>query len=276
MKSNKSIWIPYADVMGALVLLFILLIVFFAVNNEEEQVAIIADNQSDTSWPVSSLILDLYDELNASTAAEESSIDIQSDNQTDILVPVSVLVFDLYKELNASVADKYDDWGIRLLDDLTITFENPVVLFQQDSYIIKREFKNILDEWAPVYFSIVTKDKYKDIVKEVKIEGHTARRSLVYNSYIRTVELSQHRARVILEYIMQTSYFRALSLVEQKRLEYMVSANGFGYGRAIDDDYVPVIISGNDISHKSRRVVFKVIINSAEDDLLAHVKNNSY
>ncbi|MBE8182363.1 MAG: OmpA family protein [Candidatus Portiera sp.] len=236
MKTNRAIWIPYADVMAALVLLFALLIIFFALKDEEEKIP---------------------------------SVD---NNKTDILVPVSILVLDLYKELNASVENKYDKWGIRLLDDLTITFENPVVLFEQDSYLIKQEFEDILDQWAPVYFSIVTKDKYRNVVKEIKIEGHTARKSPVHNSYIRTVELSQHRARSILDYIMQTSYFKSLPLSGQKRLEYMVSANGFGYGRAIDDEYIPVIVSGNPISHKSRRVLFKIIIHSAGEDIVAHIK----
>lgn len=239
MKSRRAIWIPYADVMAALVLVFILLIIFFAINNEESEAS------------------------------------LGSANQSDLMVPVSTLVLELYSELDRSVVNKYDEWGIRLLDDLTITFENPVVLFEQDSHLIKQEFQNILDEWTPVYFSIVAKDKYRNIIKEVKIEGHTARKSPVHNSYIRTVELSQHRARSILDYIMRTSYFQSLPLYEQNRLEYMVSANGFGYGRAIDDDYVPVIVSGKPVSHKSRRVLFKVIIHGAEEDIVAHIKRIS-
>ena len=280
MKGRRSIWIPYADAMAALALIFLLIIIFFAINQKETQALLDKEQKSDL------LIAGLHNELKKSVGKVEEydllinnlyyrlnkSVDEEEDS--GIVVPFSLLIVDLYEELDKSIANKYDEWGIRLLSDLTITFENPVVLFGQDSYLIKQEFKNILDEWAPVYFSIITKEKYRHIIKEVKIEGHTARKSPAYSSYIRTIELSQHRARSILDYIMQTSYFQALSLSEQKRLEYIVSANGFGYGRAIDDDYVPVIDSGNSISHKSRRVLFKIVIDNAED-VVNYVKGSS-
>ena len=197
---------------------------------------------------------------------------MESPDDSELLIPISVLIIDLYKELHKSVADKKEKWGINLLDDLTITFENPVVLFEQDSYVIKKGFKDILDEWSPEYFSIVTKNKYRTLIKEIKIEGHTARVSPRYNTYIRTIELSQHRARSILEHIMATPYFQRLSSPEQTRLQYMVSANGFGYGRAIDDNYEPVIVSGKPISHKSRRVQFKIVISEAEDSIAELIK----
>ena len=229
-KKTENIWVPLADLMTALMLIFLLIVV---------------------------LILNLIPPLDSITKSELEKFELIFD--------------DLYQELNNAFLERQDEWGIRISKDLTIAFENTNILFDQDSSIIKEEFKLILDEFIPLYLSIVTKEKYKDKVKEIKIEGHTADASLVHNTYIRTVELSQNRSRSILEYILLSGYASNLSTTKKEELIFLLNANGYGYGRAIDSSRKYVYESSNPISPLSRRVEFKITTNSEE--LVETLKN---
>ena len=194
-KKNENIWIPFADTMTALMLIFLLIVVLiFSIIPQED--------------------------LSSQVKLEEFEI----------------VLDELYEDLSAAFADKNEEWGVRVLEDLTIKFENPNILFDRDSALIKNEFKQILNEFTPTYLSIVSKKKYIDKIREIKIEGHTAAKSSTYNTYIKTIDLSQDRAREILSYIRETPYFKKLTSSEKERLTFLLSANGFGYGRAIGDD----------------------------------------
>ncbi len=220
---NQNIWVPFADNMTALMVIFLLIVV---------------------------LIL---------------SIIPQEDLDADIkLEQFEIILDDLYEELNTAFANKHDEWGVRVLEDLTVKFENPNILFDQDANLIKNEFKNILNEFIPIYLSIINKEKYKDKLKEVKIEGHTANISPIHNTYIKTIRLSQDRAREILNYIFQSAYFNSLPQTDQERMIFLLSANGFGHGRTIDNNGAFVYNSGSNVSQNSRRVEFKIITNSDE------------
>ena len=220
---NQNIWIPFADIMTALMLIFLLIVVLIF------------------------------------------STVLQKGSPTEItLKEFEVVLDDLYDELHIAFADKRDEWGVRISDDLTIKFENPQILFDQDSSVIKEEFKVILDEFVPTYLSIVNKEKYHEKIKEIKIEGHTASPTPAYSTYIETVTLSQNRARNILEYILEHSYFKSLTESSQKRITFLLSANGFGHGRAIDSNNRFVYNTGKLVSPNSRRVEFRIVTNSDE------------
>ena len=220
---NQNIWIPFADTMTALMLIFLLIVV---------------------------LILSVVPREDLSTEVQLEEFEIVLD--------------DLYEELSVAFANRRDEWGVRVLEDLTIKFENPNILFDQDSAAIKDEFKEILNDFIPTYLKIVTKEKYEETVKEIKIEGHTANISPIHNTYIKTVQLSQERAREILEYILYHEHFNALLKEEQERITFLLSANGFGYGRAIDGAGEFVYTTKEPISQNSRRVEFRIVTNSDE------------
>lgn len=222
---NQSIWIPFADSMTALMLIFLLIVV-----------------------------------LMFSLVSQKSQNDVSI---TEVkLEEFETVLNELYQELNIAFQDKHDEWGVRVLEDLTIKFENPNILFDKDSSVIKNEFKIILNEFIPKYLSIVRKKKYEGAVQEIKIEGHTAAVSEVNDTYIKTVRLSQDRARYILEYILQGQYFINLTKREQDNIIFLLSANGFGYGRAIGYSGRFVYNTGESISPDSRRVEFKIVTNS--------------
>lgn len=222
---NQNIWIPFADSMTALMLIFLLIVVLmFSIVSQTLQ--------------------------NDVSVTDEKLEEFEN------------TLNELYQELDTAFQDKHDEWGVRVLEDLTVKFENPNILFDRDSAVIKNEFKSILDAFIPTYLSIISKKKYEGEIQEVKIEGHTAAVSSVYDTYIKTVGLSQDRARYILEYILQGQYFTNLTEKEQKKIIFLLSANGFGYGRAIDHIGKFVYNTREPISHSSRRVEFKIVTNS--------------
>ena len=222
-KKNENIWIPFADLMTSLMLIFLLIVVLIFSIIPQEDIT----------------------------------------NKVELESYKSVLD-DLYKELNNAFTHKQEEWGIRVLQDLTIKFENPDILFDRDSPLIKEDFKSILDEFIPQYLSILNKEKYKEKIKEIKIEGHTAAESTIYNTYIKTVRLSQERSLSILQYIRESQYFKNLDKDSKDTATFLLSANGFGYGRAIDSSNNFVYNTKHKISSNSRRVEFKIITNSEE------------
>jgi len=150
------------------------------------------------------------------------------------------------------------------MEDLTIVFNNPKALFKQDSSVITNDYKNILDEFIPIYIGIINKEKYKNSIKEVIIGGHTANKSNKYSTYIDTIELSQDRAREILKYIMTNSSYDKINDLDKDKLKFWFTANGYGLGRAVDSSGDFVHKTNKDISPKSRRVEFRIVTNSEQ------------
>lgn len=171
---------------------------------------------------------------------------------------------DILQELRSAFQEKEDEWQIEIKDDLTIVFNNPKTLFEQDSAIITAAYKEILNEFIPIYVRIINQDKYRGRVTEVRIEGHTADFSPTYDTYIDTVELSQDRAREILRYIRSNQYYVSLDEGSKKKLEFWFTANGYGLGRALDSAGELVYFSKryDDISSNSRRVEFRIVTDS--------------
>ena len=118
----------------------------------------------------------------------------------------------------------------------------------------------------PRYFDIILKDKYKDKIAEIRIEGHTDRiPAPIYdkNPYIANMILSQRRSSEVVKYFVNMDYFKRLSEEKKKLIEFLLSANGLSYGRTVDDDGELTLISGKPINDdKSRRVEFRIITTS--------------
>lgn len=171
---------------------------------------------------------------------------------------------DLYQDLKKAFQAKEDDLDIVIGKDLSIKFREIETLFDQDSFILKNTFKTKLDIFLPIYFYVINKDKYKDDIKELRIEGHTAGYSPLHNTNLQLVKLSQARSNAIFQYILDSEYYISLNNGDKNKLFFWLSSNGFGKGRAIDDNSFFVYNSKQDISMNSRRIEFKLITNSGE------------
>ena len=234
MEDSSSEWISFSDIMTTLMLVF-LLVSLITINQIEDQFSQIEDQFKD---PVVTLL--------------------ETKEQ-------------LYSDLKRSFALKEQELGIEIEQDLTIKFNNIESLFKQDSHSLEQDFSRKLDEFFPLYFSVINKEQYADTIKEVRIEGHTADRSPRHNSNIALIELSQRRANSILTYILDGEYYNQLNEVDQRKLFFWFSANGFGKGRALDETGKFVFDSGQEISPNSRRIEFKVV--TTEEELVDEIKN---
>lgn len=165
---------------------------------------------------------------------------------------------DIYSDLNSAFQSKFQEWDMVLDDDLSIKFNNPEVLFDYLSADLSDKYKKILDDFLPTYLSIINKPEYRENIKEVRIEGHTA----YWDDYMYSIKLSQDRSNAVLGYIFNSPYYTQLPDGDKEQLRFWLTSNGLGFGRAIDENNVFVINSKSIISNKSRRVEFRIVTSS--------------
>jgi outer membrane protein OmpA-like peptidoglycan-associated protein len=137
MSSKKdSYWIPLADLMTVLMVIFLFMSVSYMIVIKKKQA------QQDN----------LIQEF------QNSKIELLSE---------------LRKEFNEDF--RQTKWNA-VLDstDLSIKFIDETVLFDYNKAEIKTEFKSILSDFLPRYLKIILQKKYADKIAEVRIEGHTS------------------------------------------------------------------------------------------------------
>jgi len=164
---------------------------------------------------------------------------------------------DLLRALQDSFAKDLKQWNAEFLGDMTLRFNNPEVLFATGSSKLNPKFQQILSDFMPRYISILTDDKYRDAVKEIRIEGHTSAfwsNASPQEAYFNNMELSQSRTRAALEYILKLS---ALSK-EQKWLRAHLTANGLSSSKPI------IRKDGTVDDFASQRVEFRIVTNAEE------------
>lgn len=206
-------WIPLSDLMTGLMMMFLLIAVVYMVQIEAE------------SRKMKEVAV-LYDELRTK----------------------------LYEDLSREFAADLDRWGAQISkENLTVRFKEPEVLFALGSSELKPRFKEILDEFFPRYVRILTSDKYRDSITELRIEGHT---SSVWTSsvdpqqsYFLNMALSQERTRSTLQYVMSIPSLKG----DIKWLEQFATANGLSFSKLVRTS------DGREDRAASQRVEFRVV-----------------
>lgn len=151
-----------------------------------------------------------------------------------------------------------DGWGAEVLDDATIRFKEPDVLFARSSSKINQKFQTILNDFFPRYVSVLTSPEFKDEIDELRIEGHTSsiwrQRSTPEQAYLANAKLSQDRSLSVLNYVYM------LQSVEADRdwLTDVIRANGVSYAKRLFAE------DGAEDLTRSRRVEFRVVTKSEE------------
>ena len=167
---------------------------------------------------------------------------------------------EIFDELNTAFKTKYEEWQMVIEQDLTVKFNDPDMLFSYMSSELTPKYKQILNEFIPIYIGIINKDKYNDSIKEIKIEGHTAQ----WDDYNYTINLSQDRANAVLFYMQSNSYYYNLTQEERDKLKFWFTSNGLGNGRSLDINNEYTYFSKKPIDKKSRRVEFRIVTTSEE------------
>ena len=130
----------------------------------------------------------------------------------------------IYRVLKAEFSDDFTRWDVELLEDLTIRFRNPEVLFLVGSDEIRPHFRDILSNFFPRYMREI--DQFQDDIREIRIEGHTSSEygeESPDRAYFLNMKLSQSRTRAILRYALELP--EAGNYAEWARP--MITANGF-------------------------------------------------
>jgi outer membrane protein OmpA-like peptidoglycan-associated protein len=210
---GEAHWIPLSDLMTGLMMMFLLIAVLYMVQ-----------------------------------------IESQSKKMKEVVVLYDVLRTQLYKDLSGEFANDLDRWRAEISkENLTIQFKEPDVLFAVGSTELRPKFKEILDDFFPRYIRILTSEKYRSSITELRIEGHT---SSVWttdtnprDSYFLNMALSQERTRSTLQYVMGIPSLAA----QVPWLEQFATANGLSFSKLVRSS------DGREDRAASQRVEFRVV-----------------
>lgn len=190
---------------------------------------------------------------------------VEVSNDQETIKEIAMTYRESQEDLNADLKREFEKdlakWDAVILKDNTIRFQSPEVLFKGGSSNISKGFQAILDDFFPRYIRIMTNDKYKDNIDEIRIEGHTS--SIWGNAkskqqrYLKNMELSQDRSKSVLAYCF------SINDVNQTSDDWMIQslrANGMAFSKVLYKN------NGKEDTRKSQRVEFKVLT-KAEDKI---------
>jgi outer membrane protein OmpA-like peptidoglycan-associated protein len=213
--NSQSHWIPLADLMTGLMMIFMLLAVAFMLRIEQTTTMVVEEFQN---------------------------------AKADLLAQIKS---EFKKELPA--------WNAEVLGDLTIRFNDPAVLFDTGSSELRGPFKALLDVFFPRYVALITADKYKSVIKEVRIEGHTSafwsKNMDSGTAYFKNMELSQSRTRSTLQYVLLMPSIQS----DRGWLMQHVTANGLSSSR-------PMVVdaAGGTEHPANQRVEFRIVTSEGD------------
>lgn len=178
-------------------------------------------------------------------ASQQESLESQTAKIDDLVGVRTQIVSELSSALTAS--------GLKATVDPNsgdITLDS-AVFFETASYTIKADGQAMLDQFVPVYLSVLLQDKYKDYLGQIIIEGHTD----TVGEYFMNLELSQNRALSVAKYCLQ---MRSLTEEQREMLRSILTAQGRSYADPIYN------ADGTVNMEQSRRVEFKFSLRDAE------------
>jgi outer membrane protein OmpA-like peptidoglycan-associated protein len=178
-------------------------------------------------------------------------------NIKKVAVAYQEMQTDLYEELWNEFKDDLSGWqAVIEKETLTIRFEEPEVLFGIGSSDLTEKFQLILDDFFPRYVRIISSEKYKINIEEIRIEGHTSSEwnggTNEAESYFYNMSLSQNRTRSVLQYCMNMSK----ETEKQSWFRRHITANGLSSSHLVFDG------EGVEDKKKSRRVEFRTKTNA--------------
>ena len=152
----------------------------------------------------------------------------------------------LYIDLQEEFKEDLTVWRATIDTTLSVRFQEPSMLFDNNEAALKPLFKDILDDFFPRYIAVLSRPKYKDNIEEIRIEGHTDSNG----DYFHNMELSQNRTRTVLEYCYNLMPDSVKDWAKKN-----ITANGLSYSK-------PILVNGKEDKELSRRVEFRVRTNA--------------
>jgi outer membrane protein OmpA-like peptidoglycan-associated protein len=221
---KESHWIPLADLMTVLMVIFLFMSISYMALMEKRQKE---QNQIFKDYEESKVAL--YNELNEAFKNDFAKWNLKLDNDLSIKFTNPQVLFDEGKS------------------DVTPTFQN-----------ILKEF---LPKYLRVVLQDKYKDKIAEI--RIEGHTNTKPINKTSDPYIDNMELSQNRARNVLGFLRQQDCFINLETIKKDRLQFWLTANGLSYGRTVDKDFKIAFGGNHPIDNdKSRRVEFRIVTTS--------------
>lgn len=144
---------------------------------------------------------------------------------------------------------------------IRIIFTNPNYEFEKNSDKLTADFKQALEIFFPIYLQTVDKWELRDLVDEIRIEGHTDSDGL----YIYNMKLSQNRARNVLNFAIKLPKLKKSEAYFQWSRS-LLTANGLSYSRRLNQagEVMRFPFTGEENKDRSRRVEVKLRTNTKE------------
>ena len=232
-------WIGTADLMAGLMMVFLLL-------------AIWRSEVSDPQKPCPPIICD-------------EPVD-------EVLVALQEAEDKIREALNKEFESDFKKWNATILEEsITIRFLDNI-FFEQGESQLKPEAREILENFFPRYMRVLH-DGFADVIREVRIEGHTSSEwglddTTEQNSeqfaFIKNMELSQARTRATMEYVLTLPD----TAPYEKWIRKKVTANGLSSARLLNSNGKELQEGEAEDKKLSRRVEFAVrvdILQAYED-----------
>ncbi len=221
---KESHWIPLADLMTVLMVIFLFMSISYMALMEKRQKE---QNQIFKDYEESKV--DLYNELNEAFKNDFAKWDLKLDNDLSIKFTNPQVLFGTG---SAEITEHFQS----ILTDFL-----PKYL----SVVLQEKYKEKIAE--------IRIEGHTD-TKPIGLSG---------DPYINNMKLSQDRARNVLGFLRQQDCFINLETIKKDRLQYWLTANGLSYGRAVDRDFKISYDSKQPIdNNKSRRVEFRIVTTS--------------
>jgi flagellar motor protein MotB len=176
---------------------------------------------------------------------------------------------EMYNTITQKMINELEKNNVKLGKDLSLKFinndnDNKEELFKGGDERMTDAFKIKVSEIWPLYQNIITQDTFLNYISEIRIEGHTDTlppKNHLLNSYEYNLNLSSLRAQQVLKFIKDQPSYLSLDSSKKNRLQYLLTANGMSYSRALNDSNEVTYLSNNKTINidKSRRVEFRIV-----------------
>lgn len=177
-------------------------------------------------------------------------VQTKSDQEAAITKEYDRVKTQLYIDLQEQFKDSLKVWNAEIDSvQLSVRFQEPSTLFDFAKDELKPRFKVILDDFFPKYIALLSDERYRNDIEEIRIEGHTD----TSGKYFTNMKLSQDRTRTVLEY--------CFNLLDDNKKDWAITkatANGLSYSHIIKN------ADGTENAERSRRVEFRIRTNAEQ------------
>lgn len=209
--------------------------------------------------------------------------------EKDPLEAHRIMEANIFNELSQTFNRDIQEQVISVDSSLALRFiDGNIRMFDAGEKRLRPEFMQRLDSVLPKYLELVTRDTVLRSIAEIRVEGHAnsdpnpeycARHwtqypdslfpdsvaKAIYLSYAFNSELSQGRAREVLDYIRSRPVYRRYPKSTRDRLDFLFTATGMSFARRLDSNGNLVYTSeGKEDLQRSLRVEFRIVTSRPE------------